>query len=212
MSQNIAIACNRYGNHKEAVLACNNALKINEKAEKALMQRSVAYLKMNDFDAAAADCKQGIVLNPKDAAFRQHWDLIKAEKAKKSQGEREAMQRAFAGGLYNEKTVKITPPKHDKLPKFKPENPQVFFDLSIGQDGEEGFVKERVVFELFADVPKTCENFRALCTGEKEKPGMHYKGNKFHRVINGFMAQGGDTTKGNGTGGVSIYGEKFEDE
>ena len=84
MSQNIAIACNRYGNYKEAILACTHALKINEKAEKALMQRSVAYLKTNEFDKAAADCKAAIVLNPKDAGLRSQWDLIKAEKAKKS--------------------------------------------------------------------------------------------------------------------------------
>jgi len=87
----------------------------------------------------------------------------------------------------------------------------VFFDMTIG-----GAPAGKIVMELHDDTPKTSENFRALCTGEKGigrsgKP-LHFKGSSFHRVITDFMCQGGDFTRGNGTGGESIYGEKFADE
>mmetsp|Transcript_3068 Transcript_3068/g.7129 ORF Transcript_3068/g.7129 Transcript_3068/m.7129 type:complete len:203 (+) Transcript_3068:60-668(+) len=90
---------------------------------------------------------------------------------------------------------------------------KVFFDVEM--DGQPA---GRIVMGLFGEtVPKTAENFRALCTGEKGngktsgKP-LHFEGSKFHRIIPDFMIQGGDFTHGTGTGGESIYGGKFNDE
>ena len=117
-----------------------------------------------------------------------------------------------AGGTPAGGAAPAASPPPAKKAKTDSDRPRVFFDMTAN-----GKPLGRIEFELRKDVvPRTAENFRCLCTGEKGrgrhgKP-LHYKGSTFHRVIPGFMCQGGDFTRGNGTGGESIYGEKFADE
>ena len=90
--------------------------------------------------------------------------------------------------------------------------PRVFLDVQSGAD-----FFGRIVIELFIDkAPKTCENFRSICTLSHTSPPaagpLTYKGSPFHRIIDSFMIQGGDITAGNGTGGTSIYGGNLADE
>jgi hypothetical protein len=111
---------------------------------------------------------------------------LKSEKNKSNKSQAAAMKNMFSGGVYDDKEV--AKQIFDKLPEFDAGNAQTFFDIEIGHPDAHEKEKGRVVFELFSrKVPKTAENFRALCTGEKGHP-KHYKKSIFHRVIKGFMA------------------------
>lgn len=205
--QNLSVALNHSGDYKDTVHNCTLALKIDPSAVKALTLRGIAHKMMKNFDEATDDLKSAIKLAPTDKKLREEFEILKEEKKKYGASQQQAMKQFFSQGIYNEKEAVKMRKVFDKLPEFRADNAQVFFDIQIGDDQ-----KGRVVFELFTkQVPKTAENFRCLCTGEKGD-GLHYLNNIFHRVIRGFMAQGGDITNQNGTGGKSIYGGKFDDE
>lgn len=205
----MSVCTNNTKDFKLSIANTTKAIELDSTASKAYYLRSVANVGIQQWDDAMKDIIGAIKLNPNDKNLRNHHAQVKEGKKGAESKEKNAYAKFFKEGVYKEKDA---PKKSATLPKFNLENAQTFFDITIGTEGEEGFEKGRVVFELFTkDVPKTAENFRALCTGEKGVP-CHYKGNKFHRIISGFMMQGGDTTNGNGTGGKSIYGEKFDDE
>ncbi|XP_036101864.1 peptidyl-prolyl cis-trans isomerase A-like [Molossus molossus] len=122
-------------------------------------------------------------------------------------GKEDGIYLAFPRGTASTKALKFQEktPLHRNPSSLAKVNPIMYFDIIV-----DGDPLGRVTFELFADkVPKTAENFPVLSTGEK---GFGYKGSSFHRIIPGFMCQGGDFTPRNGTGGRSICGEKFDDE
>jgi len=168
---------------------------------KAYYHRAVAHRNLGNLDLATADIKAAIKESPQDKSLRTEFEEIKAYKKKEAAKDTNIMKNLFGQGLYNEKEEGKNAKKHDKLPTYDKENIHCFFDIEIGNEGDEK-VKERVIFELFnKDVPETCENFRALCAGWRNVMGseekgelLTYKNNYFHRVIKGFMAQGGDIT------------------
>lgn len=194
---------------------------------KALYRRAKARTGRSEFRDARADLKAVLALQPSSREARELWESLKDREQSASRSEEKVYGLMTSKLLYREYNV-----GRRRLSSY----PRAFLELSI-----DGVRMPRIVFELFVDrAPKTCENFRCLCTGERgvstRGTRLHYKGTKFHRAVptddlppeyinesadgtgrdfemwKGFLVQGGDISHGDGSGGESIWGDPFEDE
>ena len=202
---------NQEGDFIDAIYHCSLAIDISSTSAKAYYIKSQAYSKQQEWEQAITALKACIMLQPNDRKLRTELEKLQKENKKANQSFGEKISNFISGGIYNEKKTNLKKQRrkvvHERLPKFDPGHIQCFFEISIGHNNEENRESGRVVFELFDhDVPETCENFRALCTGERGA-NLWYQDTRIHRIVRGFMMAGGDNSqRRNGEGGISIYG------
>ena len=211
-SSNIAMAYAKKSDWQNVCKFASDAIDGDAKHVKSLFRRGVALRHLGRTDEAKSDLKRALELEDNPEVRKE----ISLCTTKSSSGAFANLGAALGkGGLYDDKPVFVPPPPPPKPgPRQSDSFPYAWMDIKIG-DAE----PQRVIFEMFdAAAPKTVENFLTLCDGtggmckSNPKKPLSYKGSGFHRIIPDFMCQGGDFTNGNGTGGESIYGEKFADE
>lgn len=209
---NVAAVCLRRRDLDGALEACNKALEADDRNLKAWYRRARVLLDKDAFEAARADLKRALAVDPDNKDVKK---LVADVRRKELEAERKARAtfagcfdkvRGFASAGRRERVDVdvVDPAAPPRPPSHSGRLTRCFLDVCIG-----GMDAGRIVLELFDDtVPKTCENFRRLCAGND----LTYKNSTFHRIIKDFMVQGGDITRGDGTGGISAFGDKFEDE
>ena len=203
---NLCNCCNKLKDYYTLIKHANLALKINDALPKLYYFRSIAFSNTAEFEKAEKDIKSLEKLlseEEKKTAGLDYLNQILEKKRKEYNTQRKKFSKgAFKHDVYKDVGYQkpIEPPN-----EINEKNPIVFLDIKIGSNP-----KKRIKIELFKNiVPKTANNFRSLCTGEKN---ITYKGSKIFRIVKKVFIQMGDFEKNDGTGGYSIYGEKFEDE
>lgn len=204
---NLVLLCMKQKKWTQGVAHAEQVLAIEENNVKGLMRRARCFRELGELAQAEADLSKLRQILPGDKEVLR--EIQQVANARKQRFRKEK-------NMYKKMFQEVEFYKSEQLELDHPDNPKVFLKVSVGADP----TLHEMQFTLFKNVvPKTVENFLCLCTGEKgtvktpkgEVP-LSFKNSIFHRLIKGFMIQGGDFTNGNGTGGVSIYGEKFADE
>jgi len=211
LNLNMAVCLNNLSKWSEAKKCTDQVIQKYNKNAKAHFLRGVAYKNLNNINEALADLKIAQVENPSDERIK--YEINEVQKLMKITDTNSAkiMKKVFGTkeSLYNDKNMVIVSP-----PKYNPMNPHVFMDIQYFTESK---ITKRIVIELFIkSAPKTVENFLSLCTSYKpiidSATQYSFKGSRFHKLVHKFCLDGGDIDKGNGQGGVSIFGKKFKEE